>query len=255
MTARSLRSHQRRLAGAVSAIAAGHTDARDILAAVTACGGKSLLPVLAVARLIEARIFGRVVLPVTFGVLEWRGALARRGRQGGWGRTAWQRTIPMRPPVPRCSRHCAPASRRCCCGRRSWPSRQLRAQRRQERSLVADAAARGAGKLVVVAPDQDEAKRYLSIIRCWMPPAQATRWRSSRPLTCPARRRCWLRPEPSILVTLAMAYEGLDVPNQLRCRTGMKPHSATGGGCNKGYPNVRRLISQGRWSASVLSHV
>ena len=64
-----------------------------------------------------------------------------------------------------------------------------------------------------------------------------------------------LRPEPSILVTLALAYEGLDVPNQLRCHTGMKPHSATGGGSNEGHPNVRQLIPQGRWLADVLSHV
>ena len=44
----------------VNAIAAGQTEARDILAAVTPGGGKSLLPVLAAARLIEAGIVERV---------------------------------------------------------------------------------------------------------------------------------------------------------------------------------------------------
>lgn len=41
-------------------MAAGETTARDILAAVTPGGGKSLLPVIAAARLIEAGIIERV---------------------------------------------------------------------------------------------------------------------------------------------------------------------------------------------------
>ncbi len=44
----------------MTAIGAGETDARDILAAVTPGGGKSLLPVIAAARLIEAGIVERV---------------------------------------------------------------------------------------------------------------------------------------------------------------------------------------------------
>jgi superfamily II DNA or RNA helicase len=55
---RPLREHQRALANLVAAIAAGEaTEIADILAAVTPGGGKSLLPVIAAARLIEA---GRV---------------------------------------------------------------------------------------------------------------------------------------------------------------------------------------------------
>ena len=51
---RPLRSHQRQLAGVIEAIASGRTDARDILAAVTPGGGKSLLPVIAAARLVAS---------------------------------------------------------------------------------------------------------------------------------------------------------------------------------------------------------
>src|ERR1700712_1924303 len=56
---RPLRSHQHLVAGIVAAIAAGQTDLADILAAVTPGGGKSLLPVIAAARLIEAGVVER----------------------------------------------------------------------------------------------------------------------------------------------------------------------------------------------------
>src|SRR3712207_8011327 len=52
---RPLRTHQRAVANLVAAIATGQATAvTDILAAVTPGGGKSLLPVIAAARLIEA---------------------------------------------------------------------------------------------------------------------------------------------------------------------------------------------------------
>ena len=44
----------------MEAIATGETEARDILAAVTPGGGKSLLPVLAASRLIGAGMVDRV---------------------------------------------------------------------------------------------------------------------------------------------------------------------------------------------------
>ena len=44
----------------MAAIASGSTDVRDILAAVTPGGGKSLLPVLAAASLIKAGLIDRV---------------------------------------------------------------------------------------------------------------------------------------------------------------------------------------------------
>jgi len=59
---RALRSHQQRLLSVVQAIAVGEASAvRDVLAAVTPGGGKSLLPVLAAYVLIGAGIVERVV--------------------------------------------------------------------------------------------------------------------------------------------------------------------------------------------------
>lgn len=58
---RPLRAHQQALAGLVAAIARGEaTGVTDILAAVTPGGGKSLLPVIAAARLIEASHVERI---------------------------------------------------------------------------------------------------------------------------------------------------------------------------------------------------
>src|ERR671916_188653 len=60
MKQRPLRTHQRQVAGLVEAIATGQTDLADILAAVTPGGGKSLLPVIAAARLIAAGVVERL---------------------------------------------------------------------------------------------------------------------------------------------------------------------------------------------------
>src|SRR5919202_6702092 len=58
---RPLRAHQHALANLVGAIATGEATAvSDILAAVTPGGGKSLLPVIAAARLIEAGRIERI---------------------------------------------------------------------------------------------------------------------------------------------------------------------------------------------------
>ena len=57
----SLRTHQAQLAAIVGAIAAGEAfDLRDLLASVTPGGGRSLLPVIAAARLIEAGVVDRL---------------------------------------------------------------------------------------------------------------------------------------------------------------------------------------------------
>ena len=61
MSVRPLRSHQREVASIVAAIAAGEAgEVRDILAAVTPGGGKSLLPVIAARALIAAGLCERV---------------------------------------------------------------------------------------------------------------------------------------------------------------------------------------------------
>ncbi len=94
-------------------------------------------------------------------------------------------------------------------------TRSLRAQRRRTRELPAEAPARGLGKLLVVAPDQAMARRYLELLQGWMPPAQADSVRLATSSEADAheslasfRRQA----EPSVLVTVAMAYEGLDAP-------------------------------------------
>ncbi len=94
--------------------------------------------------------------------------------------------------------------------------RDLRARRRQERGLALGAAAPGLGKLLVVAPDQENAKRYLETVQGWLPRHQAGQVAqlatSDMPRAHEAVAAFRLQPEPSILVTVAMAYEGLDVP-------------------------------------------
>ena len=94
--------------------------------------------------------------------------------------------------------------------------RELRARRRQERGLVPGLPARGLGKLLVVAPDQATAKHYLSVIRRWIPPSQvdeaAQLATSDTPRAHQILASFRLQPEPSVLVTVAMAYEGLDAP-------------------------------------------
>jgi len=87
---RPLRAHQRTLANLVGAIARGEVDGvTNILAAVTPGGGKSLLPVIAAARLIEAKKVDRVCWVVprdslrlqaeeAFADPVWRTALAHR---------------------------------------------------------------------------------------------------------------------------------------------------------------------------------
>ena len=94
--------------------------------------------------------------------------------------------------------------------------RDLRARRRQERGLAPGEGALGLGKLLVVAPDQEHAKRYLQIVRRWLPTSQAPLVAQIATSDTPGAHQAVaafrLRPEPSILVTVAMAYEGLDVP-------------------------------------------
>ena len=98
--------------------------------------------------------------------------------------------------------------------------RTLRARRRAERQLQPGAPksewGRGLGKLLVVAPDQAHARRYLDLLRSWIPAAQAEEVAqlatSDTPRAHEVLAAFRLRPEPSILVTVAMAYEGLDAP-------------------------------------------
>src|SRR5919112_882453 len=95
-------------------------------------------------------------------------------------------------------------------------TRELRAQRRAKRGVAPGESARGLGKLLVVAPDQKSARLYLDWLRGWMSPAQAEREvrlaTSGERDAHEALAAFRLTAEPSILVTVAMAYEGLDAP-------------------------------------------
>ena len=89
-------------------------------------------------------------------------------------------------------------------------TRRLRASRRSERG-----EGRGLGKLLVVAPDQAAARRYQEVVRAWLPRAQHDTVRLATSDERDARETLAsfrLRREPTILVTVAMAYEGLDAP-------------------------------------------
>ncbi len=94
-------------------------------------------------------------------------------------------------------------------------TRDLRARRRVQRGLPPGAVARGLGKLLVVAPDQAVARRYQDLIRGWVPPSQADAVRLATSGETDAHEILAgfrLNAEPSVLVTVAMAYEGLDAP-------------------------------------------
>ena len=94
--------------------------------------------------------------------------------------------------------------------------RDHRAKRRAALGLAPEQAARGLGKLLVVAPDQAVARSYMDILRGWLSPKNAT---AGVALAISDERdaveriaRFRLRPDPSVLVTVGMAYEGMDAP-------------------------------------------
>jgi superfamily II DNA or RNA helicase len=95
-------------------------------------------------------------------------------------------------------------------------TRQLRSRRRTGRGLAVGETARGLGKLLVVAPDQRSARRYCEMLRSWMPRPQSERAvrlaTSDERDAAEALAAFRLTPDPAVLVTVAMAYEGLDAP-------------------------------------------
>jgi superfamily II DNA or RNA helicase len=157
----------------------------------------------------------RAVLPVTFGALDgealWR---EQNGLEAGPHRLAGRYpTETTRPALFTALRTgFAEALLREAFG----AARRLRAARRRDRGVAADGTAPGLGKLLVVAPDQANARRYRDLLRGWMPAAQAghdirlavSDERDAHEALAAFR----LQTEPAILITVAMAYEGLDVP-------------------------------------------
>ncbi|MBN2886338.1 MAG: DEAD/DEAH box helicase family protein, partial [Chromatiaceae bacterium] len=94
--------------------------------------------------------------------------------------------------------------------------RAHRQRRRRALALAPHAYALGLGKLLVVAPNQALARRYCAHLRRWLPAAQAVRQVrlavSDAPDAHEALAAFRLQPEPSVLCTVAMAYEGMDAP-------------------------------------------
>src|SRR5262245_2394668 len=85
MMNQQLRSHQRLVDRIMQAIAANETEVRDVLAAVTPGGGKSLLPVIAASRLIGAGLTDRVVWIVPRETLKYQAEEAFA--DGSWRQT------------------------------------------------------------------------------------------------------------------------------------------------------------------------
>jgi superfamily II DNA or RNA helicase len=93
--------------------------------------------------------------------------------------------------------------------------RTLRAERRARLDATPGVEPRGLGKMLVVAPDQQSARHYADIVRGWMPTSQKATVQLATSDERDAHQvlaRFRLMAEPSVLVTVAMAYEGLDAP-------------------------------------------
>ena len=169
----------------------------------------------------------RAVLPVTFGALDgeatWResSGLERGGREGEddgpeLGPHRLAAPYPTETTRPALFTALRTGFAEALLRQAFLAVRDLRARRREQRGLAPADPAMGLGKLLVVAPDQETAKRYLELVRRWIPASQArhvARLATSDTHGAHAAVAAFrLRPEPSILVTVAMAYEGLDVP-------------------------------------------
>jgi superfamily II DNA or RNA helicase len=157
----------------------------------------------------------RAVLPVTFGALDgeatWR---AEEGVEIGPHRLA--AAYPTETTRPAIFTALRTGFAEALLREAFLAVRDLRARRRADRDLPPGAPARGLGKMLVVAPDQENARRYLDLVRQWIPGNQARAVAqlatSDTPHAHETVASFRLHPEPSILVTVAMAYEGLDVP-------------------------------------------
>jgi superfamily II DNA or RNA helicase len=161
----------------------------------------------------------RAVLPLNFGALDGEASWLEGGRASGQARIGPHRLAggSVRPTTrPALFTALRTGFARDLLSEAFHATRRLRARRRQERGLTPNESARGLGKLLVVAADQASARHYLDILRDWMPAEQAERdvqlATSSvhdAHASLAAFRLC---PEPAVLVTVAMAYEGLDAP-------------------------------------------
>jgi hypothetical protein len=154
----------------------------------------------------------RAVLPVTFGALDGEASWLQAGRTATELSGRYP-TVTTRPALFTALRT---GFARELLQEAFRATRNLRTHRRVERRLSLGETARGLGKLLVVAPDQRSARCYCEMLRCWMPPQQAereVRLATSDERGAPEALAAFrLMAEPAILVTVAMAYEGLDAP-------------------------------------------
>ncbi|MFC6028297.1 DEAD/DEAH box helicase [Methylobacterium mesophilicum] len=162
----------------------------------------------------------RAVLPVTFGAIDGEASWLEGGRIAGDSPRvgphrlgAGSVRVTTRPALFTALRT---GFARDLLSESFFATKRLRARRRLERDLPAGEMARGLGKLLVVAPDQASARAYLTTLRSWMPAGQgerdvrlATSGQGDAHAALAAFR---LTAEPAVLVTVAMAYEGLDAP-------------------------------------------
>jgi hypothetical protein len=177
-------------------------------------------PGLAVVGYSRARALSeRAVLPVSFGALDgeasWLGPESDTGERPHLGPHRLRAVAPNEATRPALFTALRTGFAEALLRRAFEATRRLRAERRGRLGVSPGEAARGLGKLLVVAPDQAQARRYLGTLRGWMPPAQ----RMTAALAVSEERgghealaAFRLTPEPSVLVTVAMAYEGLDAP-------------------------------------------
>jgi superfamily II DNA or RNA helicase len=159
----------------------------------------------------------KAILPVTFGAMEGE-AMWRPKKAGSAPLPEAPVSLSAAPPMAKYALYTAlrtefadamleEAFRKC---------REHRARRRKELGAGPRDNPRGLGKLLVVASDQEVARRYLARLRNWMPAGTAghavrlavSDERDAHEAIASFR----LRPEPSVLVTVAMAYEGMDCP-------------------------------------------
>ncbi|WP_082316852.1 DEAD/DEAH box helicase family protein [Methylobacterium sp. ARG-1] len=162
----------------------------------------------------------RAVLPVTFGAIDGEASWLEGGRIAGDSPRvgphrlgAGSVRVTTRPALFTALRT---GFARDLLSESFFATKRLRARRRSELGLPPGKMARGLGKLLVVAPDQASARAYLTTLRSWMPAGQgerdvrlATSGQGDAHAALAAFR---LTAEPAVLVTVAMAYEGLDAP-------------------------------------------
>ncbi|GJD64493.1 DEAD/DEAH box helicase [Methylobacterium frigidaeris] len=161
----------------------------------------------------------KAVLPVNFGALDGEASWLEGGRTSGQARVGPHRLSGPGPSAttrPALFTALRTGFARDLLREAFYATRRLRAERRRKRGLTAADAVRGLGKLLVVAPDQASAQSYHAMLQAWMPEEQARRdvriATSAETDAHAALAAFRLTPEPAVLVTVAMAYEGLDAP-------------------------------------------